>query len=87
MAPQTAHSRCPTGSTLTSTGNLYVQGSIRIRAIVNNSNMFLAADTTLTGGGTVTMNGTVLYQNVASLTLHNVDNTIQGSGLRSETTA
>ncbi len=36
---------------------------------------------TLTGGGTVTMNGTVLYQNVASLTLHNVDNTIQGSGL------
>lgn len=59
-------------------GSLVNQGNIRIE----DGHMNVSGDATLSGGGTVTLAGT--YQTYFGLggggTLHNVDNTIQGSG-------
>ena len=71
-----------TRGTINNQGNLQLNGGSG-----NNTFLVLAANTSLQGGGTVTMNvaggggTTYLEQAVGGLTLTNVDNTIQGAGV------
>ncbi|MGY2052776.1 beta strand repeat-containing protein, partial [Methylobacterium sp. JK268] len=58
-------------------GTLNNQGTI----LVNNNLLVGAGDLTLTGGGKVTLSGNIGgYSSAATVTLHNVDNTISGFG-------
>ncbi len=80
-----------TGQLNTSTfvsGSIVNQGTMNfIAGSGNNTNLILNGNTTLTGGGTVTLNsgdnwGQIFVdQQAAGLTLTNVDNTIQGYGV------
>jgi hypothetical protein len=81
-----------TGSTYTTGNNtnLFVSGTItnngniNVATGANDAVLGLNANTTLTGGGTVTLSqGTgaaIIQQQSAGLTLENVNNTIQGAG-------
>ena len=69
-------------------GFIVNQGSMNFTAgSGNNAYLGLYADTTLTGGGTVTLNSgdnngqAIIQQQTGGLTLTNVDNTIQGYGV------
>jgi hypothetical protein len=68
--------------TINNAGNIQLNGGAG-----NNADLLLAGNTTLQGGGTITLNdnpsgiGTVYFYNTASaVTLTNINNTIQGSG-------
>jgi hypothetical protein len=69
--------------TINNKGNIQLNGGAG-----TNTYMFVGGNTTLQGGGTVTMNtptanggNTVIYNTVSGVTLTNTDNTIQGEGL------
>jgi fibronectin-binding autotransporter adhesin len=66
-------------------GTITNKGSIHVNAAANNTIFGINANTTLTGGGTVTLaqsggGAPIIQQESGSLTLENVNNTIQGSG-------
>jgi fibronectin-binding autotransporter adhesin len=66
-------------------GTITNKGNITLTSVANSAVLGLNADTTLTGGGTVTMNqtgagGVTIQQQVAGLTLTNTNNVIQGGG-------
>jgi fibronectin-binding autotransporter adhesin len=82
-----------TGSTYTTGNNtdLFVSGTItnngniQVNAAANNTILGLNANTTLTGGGTLTLaqsagGAPIIQQESGNLTLENVNNTIQGAG-------
>jgi len=83
-----------TGSTYSSGNNtdLFVSGTItnngtiQVSAAANNTILGITANTTLTGGGTVTLSQTgggapIVQQEVGNLTLTNHDDLIQGAGI------
>ena len=66
-------------------GTITNNGAIQVNAVANNSILGLNANTTLTGGGTVTLSQTgagaaIIQQQVGGVTLTNFNNTIQGAG-------
>jgi fibronectin-binding autotransporter adhesin len=73
-----------TGSTLTDTDVTKLQGTITNNGTITNPGNTLqvtGGDVTLTGGGTVTMSADAFFnESTTGLTLHNVNNTIEGSG-------
>jgi len=75
----------PNASFLVTTGTINNNGTIQVAAGGNNSIFDLAANTTLTGSGKVTLSeGTgfaIIQQEVGGLTLTNSGNTIQGAGV------
>jgi len=74
--------RAADGSVTRIAGTITNNGAINLNSATANTLLQLAADTSLTGGGTVTMSGPLALINQASanLTLTNVNNTIQGRG-------
>ncbi len=72
------------GSTFTDTGTTYLEGTIANKGTITvpDANLTVSGgDVTLTGGGTVQMSSNAYFnQNSGGLTLHNVDNTIEGTG-------
>jgi fibronectin-binding autotransporter adhesin len=73
-----------TGSTFTDTDVTKLQGTITNNGTITNPNNTLqvtGGDVTLTGGGTVTMSSDAFFnESTGGLTLHNVNNLIEGSG-------
>jgi hypothetical protein len=76
------------GSTTYTTGSIVNNGNIQLNGgSGNNTFMNLLGNTTLSGGGTVTLNSSTgtgaayIQQNSGGLTLTNTDNTIQGYGV------
>jgi hypothetical protein len=72
------------GTTFGDEGLTYLKGTITNKGnitVPNTTLQVLGGDVTLQGGGTVTMSSDAFFnQNTGGLTLHNVDNTIQGTG-------
>ena len=73
-----------TGSTLTDSDLTQLEGTITNNGTITNPNNTLqvtGGDVTLTGGGTVTMSSDAFFnESTGGLTLHNVNNLIEGSG-------
>jgi fibronectin-binding autotransporter adhesin len=73
-----------TGSMVNDTNQVFLEGAITNKgniAIPNNNLTIAGGDVTLTGGGTVTMSSDAFFNQASGgLTLHNVNNTIQGTG-------
>jgi fibronectin-binding autotransporter adhesin len=72
------------GSTLNDTGTINLQNTITNQgniSLPNTTLTVLNGNVTLTGGGTVTMSNDAFFnESGGSFTLHNVNNTIQGTG-------
>ncbi|HEY7388103.1 MAG TPA: S-layer family protein [Bryobacteraceae bacterium] len=73
-----------TGSTLNDTSTVFLEGTFTNNGTVKlpNTNLTITGgDVTLTGGGTVLMSQDAFFNQASGgLTLHNVNNTIQGTG-------
>jgi hypothetical protein len=61
-------------------GTIVNNGTLALASAGNNTQLRLANDTTLTGGGTVILNNSNAYLLGFNVALTNVDNTIQGAG-------
>lgn len=87
LAPASTYTG-PLGTTTNVLGSIINQGSLQFNAgSATNTSFNLAANTTLSGGGTVTLNSgdnngqSYIRETAAGLTLTNADNTIQGYGI------